>query len=102
MLTRYPQEIRVKLAKNIFLRGGGAKIDNIGQRIAHDLRRHFDYSLEVNLHVEEDPVLGNWKLMKRMMDERKQELEPYWITKEMFQNSSDISELFKPFAFTNA
>ena len=102
MANRFPQEIRTKLLKNLYLRGGGAKFDGIGKRISHDLRKNYDASLEVHVHITEDPVLSNYSLMQRLLSERKDELKKYWITKQQFEDSADASDLFKPFAFSNA
>lgn len=99
--NRFPQEIRNKLLKNLYLRGGGAKFDRISDRIVQDLRKNYDESLEVNVHITEDPVGSNYELMHRMLTERKAELQKYWITRQQFEENTDSSDLFKSFAFSN-
>jgi actin-related protein len=99
--NRFPEEIRTKILKNIYLRGGGAKIDQIGDRITHDLRKNYSTTLESTVHITEDPVNSNYELMQKMLQERKDELQKYWITRQQFEENGDSSDIFKPFAFTN-
>lgn len=84
------------------MRGGGAKISGIGARIAHDLRKNYSETLEVTVHVTDDPVNSNYALMQRMLVERRDELQKYWITRQKFEETGESADLFKPFAFTNA
>lgn len=99
--NKYPKETRHKLLANIYLRGGGATISGQAERIRHDILKCLEEPLDVKVHVTEDALMSNWKLMSRMAGQKKAVLEPYWITRKEYEEYGESADHLKQFAFTN-
>lgn len=105
-MNRYPSEIRQHLIANIYIRGGGANIRGIEDRIRRDIEQNVILDgkhgpMKINTHVSANPITNTWTNLHNLVNERKTELEPFWITKKEYEECGDNAELLKPFAFTN-
>lgn len=99
--NKFPSDVRQKLFNNIYLRGGGASLDGICERLKYDIERNSECSLNVQIHKNADPVRSGWKNMHKMLSERKSEMESYWITKAEYEEMGDYCSIPRKFAYSN-
>jgi len=98
--NKYPKDTRQKLLAHIYLRGGGANVSGQAERIRHDILRCLEEPLDVQVHVSEDALTSNWRLMGRLASQKKA-LEPFWITRREYEEYGESADHLKQFAFSN-